>query len=315
MHILLTGGAGFIGSACLVAFLRRGWKVCVIDTFESTLYAEDRKRENLSWARHHGNFDFFPVDIRDPEGLSALLDTHSFDVVVHLAAVAGVRPSITHAPLYYDINVTGTSTLMERSRRAGIEHFVLASSSSVYGGNEKTPFSEDDQVDRPVSPYAASKLAMEITVRTDWQLHGGHTTCLRFFTVYGPRQRPEMAIHKFMRLIEQEKPLPMFGDGSTGRDYTYIDDIVQGVVASVERPDGFSIYNLGGDEVIRLSHLIDTLSEVVGKEPIIERLPMQPGDVLLTNADVSRARRALDYMPQTPLDEGLEKMWRWYQSR
>ena len=313
MKVLLTGAAGFIGSACAVAFLERGWEVVGADCFESTLYTRDRKEENLGWVRSHGDIAFHELDVRDADALAPLCQ--GVDVVVHLAAIAGVRPSIPLAPRYYDFNVTATATVLGVARAAGVGRFVLASSSSVYGGNEKVPFAEDDRIDAPVSPYAASKVALEVVARADQHLHGGHVTCLRFFTVYGPRQRPEMAIHKFMRIMAEGGTIPMYGDGSTGRDYTFVDDIVAGVVASVERPDGFAIYNLGGDRVVLLRDLIAAIGNAVGVEPRIEQLPMQPGDVLLTNADVSRARRELDYAPETALEEGLAKMWEWYSER
>ena len=314
MKILLTGAAGFIGSASAVAFLKRGWEVVGVDCFESTLYPRARKDENLAWVRSHGGaFAFHEVDVRDADALAPLCE--GVDAVVHLAAIAGVRPSIPLAPRYYDFNVTATATLLGVARAAGVERFVLASSSSVYGGNEKVPFAESDRVDAPVSPYAASKVALEVVARADQHLHGGHVTCLRFFTVYGPRQRPEMAIHKFMRIMAEGDTIPMYGDGSTGRDYTFIDDIVAGVVASVERPDGFSIYNLGGDRVVLLRDLIALIGATIGVTPNVALLPMQPGDVLLTNADVSRARAELGYAPQTTLEDGLAKMWAWYEAR
>lgn len=315
IEILLTGGAGFIGSATLVALLKQGRRVTVVDCFEPTLYAAERKLENLAWARTFGTFDFHEVDIRNTAAMNAILDAKPFDAVVHLAAVAGVRPSIDNAPLYYDINVTATSAMLEHARTRGIDHFVHASSSSVYGANTKVPFSELDPVEHPVSPYAASKRALELLVQTHHHLHGGNHACLRFFTVYGPRQRPEMAIHKFMELIAHERPVPMFGDGSTARDYTYIDDIVAGVLAALDRIQGYRVWNLGGDRVVRLDELVRTLGDVVGKTPILQHLPMQPGDVLLTNADLTRARAELDYSPSTPLEQGLSQMWQWYQNR
>lgn len=313
--ILLTGGAGFIGSSCLESFLRRGENVIVVDNFESTLYERSIKERNLAEARRVGDFVFEEVDIRDAAEMSRIFDEHDIDLVVHLAAVAGVRPSIENAPLYFDINVTATSLLLELGRKHGIDDYVLASSSSVYGGNTKTPFAEDDPVEEPVSPYAASKLALEILAKTHVHLHGGNVSCLRFFTVYGPRQRPEMAIHKFMRIIDEGGTIPMFGDGTTGRDYTYVDDIVQGVEKTIENLDGYAVYNLGGDKVVLLKDLIETIAEVVGKPAKIDQLPMQPGDVPLTMADLSRSRQRLGYDPQTPIREGVEKMWDWYQSK
>ena len=311
--ILLTGGAGFIGSATLVALLARGYNVCVVDNFEPTLYGRPRKEANLEWAREHGDFMFHEIDIRHRDELDVVFAAGQFDAVVHLAAVAGVRPSIQNAPLYFDINVTVTSRVLELGRKHGVGRFVLASSSSVYGGNTKVPFAETDPVDHPVSPYAASKRALELLAYTDQHLHGGDIACLRFFTVYGPRQRPEMAMHKFMRLIAEGEPVPMFGGGSTARDYTYIDDIVAGVLARLDRVDGFRMWNLGGDRVVRLDQMITTLGDVIGRPPRIEHLPMQPGDVEVTNADLTLASAELGYSPSTSLETGLAKMWQWYQ--
>jgi UDP-glucuronate 4-epimerase len=312
MTILLTGGAGFIGSACLARFLRDGREVVVVDNFEETLYGRELKERQLEWARGFGAFEFVEGDVRDEALLGELFGAHDVELVLHIAAVAGVRPSIEKPALYFDVNVTGTQRVLQVGRAHGVEDFVLASSSSVYGGNEKTPFSESDPVDDPVSPYAASKLAMEVLARTDQKLHGGNVTCLRFFTVYGPRQRPQMAIHKFMRFLHEGKTIPMYGDGTSGRDYTYVDDIVDGVMGAIEGLDGYRVYNLGGDRVVRLRELIDKIAEVVGVEPQIEQLPMQPGDVEITNADVSRARDEIGYEPQVGLEEGLRRMWGWY---
>ena len=313
MKILLTGGAGFIGSAVLVALLKRGDEVVVVDAFEETLYPRWRKEKNLEWARTFGEFEFHEVDIRDAASMSSLV-APELDAVIHLAAVAGVRPSIEKAPLYFDINVTATSLLLELGRKAGLQRFVLASSSSVYGNNTKVPFAETDDVSNPISPYAASKYALEVLSKTHVNLHGGHVSCLRFFTVYGPRQRPEMAMHKFMDLIAKGESVPMFGDGRTARDYTYIDDIVSGVIATLDRPDGFKVYNLGGDRVVHLDELIATIGRIVGREPVIQKLPMQPGDVPLTNADLTISSAELGYDPQTTLEAGLEAMWQWYQT-
>ncbi|MEM1347830.1 MAG: SDR family NAD(P)-dependent oxidoreductase [Myxococcota bacterium] len=314
MRVLVTGGAGFIGSACVVEALKRGWSVTALDAFDETLYARARKEANIAWIEAHGEIRLIEGDVRDDAILQELFAHGDFDVVLHLAALAGVRPSIRLAPTYFDVNVTGTMRLMKHARAQGARRFVLASSSSVYGSNEKTPFAEDDPVHEPASPYAASKLAMEIAARTDWSLHGGDVTCLRFFTVYGPRQRPEMAIHKFMRLMAHGAPVPMFGDGTTGRDYTFIDDIVDGVFRAIERPDGFALYNLGGDRVVTLRSIIEAIAAVVGVEATVDTLPMQPGDVTLTSADLTRSRAALGYAPQTPLEDGLAKMWAWFTS-
>lgn len=313
MRVLVTGGAGFIGSACVHALLSRGDECVIVDNFEPLLYERALKERNLAWVAARGEVPLYEVDIRDAAALRGVFSREQIDAVIHLAAVAGVRPSIQQPALYYDINVTGTSNLLETARDAGVTRFALASSSSVYGGNTKVPFAETDPVENPISPYAASKRALELLARTHHTLYGGDIACLRFFTVYGERQRPEMAIHKFMRLLDERQPIPMFGDGLTGRDYTYIDDIVDGVLRALDRIDGYRIYNLGGDEVVLLHQLIDALGEALGVTPTVTRLPMQPGDVLMTNADVTRARDELGYAPSTNLTDGLRKMWTWYQ--
>ncbi len=311
MKYFVTGGAGFIGASLGLSLLKDGHEVLAYDSFETTLYDRATKERNLEELRAYENFTFVEADIRDMESLRKYIPGN--DVIVHLAAVAGVRPSLENPSLYYDINVTGTSNVLSVGKECGITQFVLASSSSVYGGNTKVPFSENDPVDHPVSPYAASKRSLELLAGTFQRLNGGDVTCLRFFTVYGPRQRPEMAIHKFMRIIVNGDTIPMFGDGTSGRDYTYIDDIVAGVRAAIERPQGFKIYNLGGDDVILLKDLISTISEVVGIEAKIKQLPMQPGDVFVTNCDLTIAKKELAFQPTTNVREGVEKMWAWYQ--
>lgn len=315
MSVLLTGGAGFIGSACLRRLLRDGRDVVVLDNLDSTLYPRRLKRRQLEWAARAGRFEFIEGDVRDKVVLGGIFRRHEVEQVVHLAGIAGVRLSVERPSMFFDINVAGTSCVLEVARSHGVDDFVLASSSSVYGGREDVPFRESDSIEQTASPYAASKRAMESAARTDQELHGGHVTCLRFFTVYGPRQRPQMAIHKFMRRMAAGEPIPMYGDGSSGRDYTFVDDIVDGVMRAMERPGGFRIYNLGGDRVVRLRELIECVGAVVGVEPIIEQLPEQPGDVPLTCADISRARRELDYEPTTTLEDGLERMWRWLNAR
>ena len=238
-----------------------------------------------------------------------------FDAVMHLAAMAGVRPSLEDPLLYQDVNVRGTLILMEALRARPETRFVMASSSSVYGGNERVPFREDDEIHHPVSPYAATKRATELLAYTHHHLFKIPTTCLRFFTVYGPRQRPEMAIHKFVRMTLAGEPIPFFGEGDTRRDYTYVDDIVDGVVRAIDRCDGYEIYNLGESQTTSLSELVELIGEACGRAPIINRLPMQPGDVHVTYADVSKAREQLGYAPATTVRAGLEQFMRWYRSR
>jgi UDP-glucuronate 4-epimerase len=312
VSILVTGGAGFIGSAVAADVLGRGERAVVLDSFDETLYDEATKRRNLTWLAEHGSFDLVEGDVRDVETLAEVFGHYPIDHVVHAAAAAGVRASIAKPALYFDVNVTGTARLLQAGRRAGLTDLVLASSSSVYGGNHKTPFAETDAVNCPMSPYAASKRAMELLCAADVSLHGGNISCLRFFTVYGPRQRPDMAIHMFMRLLSAGEAIPMFGDGSSARDYCYIDDVVAAVRAALERPRGFRLYNVGGDRVTMLRELIDLIGEVGGVAPRIEELPVHPGDVSITHADLTRAREELGYAPRTTLREGLERMWQWY---
>ena len=253
------------------------------------------------------------ADLRDEARVRALVE-EGFDAVVHLAAMAGVRPSVEDPLLYQDVNVRGTLILMEALRRRPETRFVMASSSSVYGGNTKVPFSEADEIHQPVSPYAATKRATELLAYTHHHLFGIPTTCLRFFTVYGPRQRPEMAIHKFVRLTLAGEPIPVFGDGETRRDYTYIDDIVDGVVRSIDRCEGYEIYNLGESRTTSLSELVALIGEACGRAPVLDRQPMQPGDVVITYADVSKAREHLGYAPSTTVREGLARFMEWYRS-
>ncbi|MDQ7005985.1 MAG: GDP-mannose 4,6-dehydratase [Acidobacteriota bacterium] len=308
---LVTGAAGFIGSHVTDRLLERGDRVVGLDNFDD-FYDPGIKRANLRRWDGHEAFRLVEGDIRDRELVRRLMAAESVDVLVHLAARAGVRPSLEQPELYADVNVRGTTVLLEAARQAGVRRVIYASSSSVYGGNEKVPFSEDDPVDHPVSPYAATKKACEVIAHTFHHLYGLDTIGLRFFTVYGPRQRPEMAIHKFTRLIDQGRPVPMFGDGSSERDYTYIDDIVAGVLAAIDAARGCRVYNLGESATISLADLVALIGRALGREPQIERRPFQPGDVLRTWADVSRARRELGYDPQVPVEEGIERFVRWY---
>jgi UDP-glucuronate 4-epimerase len=235
----------------------------------------------------------------------------SFDAVVHLAAMAGVRPSLLDPLHYVDVNLRGTMVLLEQLRRSPATRFVFGSSSSVYGDNQKVPFSEDDDIHRPVSPYAATKRAGELLAYTHHHLYGIPTSCLRFFTVYGPRQRPEMAIAKFTRMVLSGARIPFYGDGSTRRDYTYVDDIVDGVVAALDRCQGYEIYNLGESATTTLAELVRMIGERCGREPLLERLPLQPGDVTATYADIAKARARLDYRPRVPVAEGLRRYVEW----
>jgi len=309
---LVTGAAGFIGSHLCERLVAAGRQVVGLDNFDS-FYDPQIKWRNLARLLEEPGFELIEADIRDEHAVaSALAD--GVDVVVHLAAKAGVRPSIEDPVGYEDVNVRGTVVLLEAIRRFEVPRFVFGSSSSVYGNNAKVPFSEADSVDFPISPYAATKKAGELICHTYHHLYRLAVTCLRFFTVYGPRQRPDLAIHKFARLMEQGRPIPVFGDGSTERDFTYIDDIIDGVVAAIERCEGYEIYNLGGSRPVRLDALIAALEKALGKTATIDWLPMQPGDVLRTYADVRKAAERLGYQPRTNLDEGLARFMEWLRS-
>ena len=308
---LITGGAGFIGSHAAERLLARGDRVIGLDNFDP-FYSRGIKEGNIRSALAHPSFRLAEGDIRDAETVSRLFAEEKPDAVFHSAAKAGVRPSIADPLGYQDVNIRGTLVLLEAARKAGVRHFVFASSSSVYGENPKVPFSEDDFVDHPISPYAATKKAGELLCHTVHHLSGMPVTCLRFFTVYGPRQRPDLAIHKFTRLIDEGQPIPVFGDGSTSRDYTYIDDIVDGVVRAIDRPDGYRIINLGESTTVTLSEMIAEIERALGKKAVIDRQPLQPGDVPRTYADVEKARRLLGYEPRMPFREGIERFTAWY---
>jgi UDP-glucuronate 4-epimerase len=309
----VTGAAGFVGSHVCERLLEAGWRVSGVDIFDE-FYDPAVKRSNVAGCVRHPRFSLIEADIRDEAAMSRAVGA-GVDVIVHLAARAGVRPSIENPLLYQDVNVRGTCILLEAARRFKIPKFVFASSSSVYGNNPKVPFSESDNVDYPISPYAATKKAGELICYAYHHLFGLDVTCLRFFTVYGPRQRPDLAIHKFARLIEHGEPIPVFGDGSMMRDHTYIDDIVAGVMAAVERCKGYRIYNLGNSNPVSLSELIAAIEAALGKAAQIKRLPMQPGDVERTFADISRARAELGFEPRTDLRTGLAEFVKWMRAR
>jgi UDP-glucuronate 4-epimerase len=319
-HILITGGAGFIGSHLSRRLLARGDRVTVLDDFND-YYDPARKRENVaSLLGPNGpatpdNYRLVEGDIRDEPLVDGLFAGGRFDAVIHLAARAGVRPSLEQPILYEDVNCIGTLRLLEAARRHGPDLFLFGSSSSVYGINEKVPFAESDEVNQPISPYATTKRTGELLCYNYHHLYGFRTACLRFFTVYGPAQRPEMAIHKFTDLIWRGKPVPMFGDGGSRRDYTYVDDIVDGLLATLELAPGFEILNLGGADTTSLADLVRILGEELAVEPRIEYLPAQPGDVPITFADVSKAARLLGYSPKVPIRDGLRRFVSWYRER
>ena len=316
MSVLVTGAAGFIGSHVVDQLLERGEEVLGFDSFDD-FYGREIKEENLAVATDHARFTRVEGDIRDRSRFAGFPD--SIDTIVHLAARAGVRPSIRDPLLYADVNLMGTSLLLEFAREREIRSFVFASSSSVYGNNEKVPFSEEDSVDRPISPYAATKKAGELLCHTQTHLHGISCTCLRFFTVYGPRQRPDLAIRKFSRLVLSGRELPRFGNGTTARDYTFIEDIIQGVTAAVDftrRGEGrFEVINLGESRTVTLSEMIRVVGEVFDRKPRIRSLPMQPGDVERTYADVTKARELLGYRPSTEFVDGMRVFASWYETQ
>jgi len=309
-RILVTGGAGFIGSHLVSALLDRGDQVAVIDNFDP-FYPEHIKRRAIGPLIDRGA-RLFEADIRDEAGLKKAFTEARPEIVVHLAALAGVRPSLREPARYVDVNVRGTAALLAAARDADVRRFIFGSSSSVYGARTEAPFKETDRVDSPLSPYAASKVAGEILARTFHNLYAMETVSLRFFTVYGPRQRPDLAIHKFARLMLARKPLPFFGDGEMRRDHTWIGDILAGVLAALEAPGlRDEVINLGGARTTSLRELIDLLQETLGVEAILDRQPVPPGDVPLTSADVTKAGRLLGYAPGTPLREGLAKFAAW----
>jgi UDP-glucuronate 4-epimerase len=310
MAILVTGGAGFIGSHLVERLLATGEKVAILDDFND-FYDPAIKRQNISAV-----VDDVPVhqiDLRDSGAVRSLFHREKFDAIVHLAARAGVRPSISHPQLYYDTNVSGTLHVLEAARMIGVRRFVFASSSSVYGVCKTTPFSESFHLTQTISPYAATKIAGEFLCSTFSHLYGIRTVALRYFTVYGARQRPDLAIHQFTRRIQAGLPIDQFGDGTTRRDYTYIDDIIQGTMAALKYEGPmFDLFNLGESDTIQLKDLIAAIEQALGKKAKINLLPEQPGDVPLTCADISKAEKLLSYNPKTPLAVGLPKFVEWF---
>jgi UDP-glucuronate 4-epimerase len=310
MRILVTGGAGFIGSHLVEKLLETGHDVVVLDDFND-FYDPEIKRENVAAVSR--DVPIHQVDLRDSAALRTVFLGQKFEAIVHLAARAGVRPSIVHPQLYYDTNVSGTLHLLEAARVTGVERFVFASSSSVYGISKTIPFSEDLHLTQTISPYAATKIAGEFLCSTYSHLYGMRIVALRYFTVYGPRQRPDLAIHQFTRRIHLGQPIDQFGDGTTRRDYTYIDDITQGTLAALNYGGpAFDVFNLGESETIELKDLIAAIENNLGKKAIINRLPEQPGDVPLTCADITKARKLLGYDPKTSLAKGLPRFVNWF---
>ncbi len=311
MKFLVTGGAGFIGSHLNEHLIKDTNSVVCLDNFDP-FYDPKIKYENIKKIKCHPNFRLVEGDILDWKLLDQLFKGNKFDVVVHLAARAGVLPSIQNPRLYQKVNIEGTVNLLELSCQYTVGKFIFASSSSVYGNNTKVPFSENDPVDHPISPYAATKKAGELIAHTFSSLYDLPVTCLRFFTVYGPRQRPDMAIHKFTRLIDKGKTIPVYGNGKSRRDYTYIDDIISGILLSIEKCKGFNIFNLGESQTIELNNLIKLIEDGLNKKAKIERLSEQAGDMKKTYADITKATKELGYIPSFSIENGINEFITWY---
>ena len=312
MRILVTGGAGFIGSHVVDALLARGHGAVVVDDFND-FYDPELKRRNVAGFGERARV--VAADIRDDAAMRGLFKENGFDAILHLAARAGIRPSTLQPRLYAEVNILGTVELLELAREFGVKKFVFASSSSVYGADQPSPFREDAGALHPISPYAATKLSAEALCRAYHQIHGLDVVCLRLFTAYGPRQRPDLAIHKFTSAIVRGKPVEMYGDGRSARDYTYVDDIVKGLLACLDREFGFEIINLGESRTVELRELVRLIEAAVRKKAQVRRLPEQPGDVPVTCADISKAKRLLGYDPQVNIEEGLRRFVEWFRTQ
>jgi len=313
-NILVTGGAGFIGSNLVDRLLDMGHSVAVVDSF-SPFYDISIKRKNLDYAHSFDNFSLYEIDVRDSELISEVFVLNHFDTVVHLASKAGVRPSIRLPRAYFDVNVNGTINILEECRQHNIKNFIYASSSSVYGNSRSVPFKETDNVDFPISPYAASKKTGELICHNYHHLYGINIFALRFFTVYGERNRPDMGMYKFLHAINEGRTIQLYGNGEPLRDYTYVKDIVDGVIKSLEKVNGFEIFNLGESQTISVNGLIKVFEDKLGRKAVTEMLDMQPGDMMETYADISKAKKMLDYNPHTSVEDGVEKLIEWFLPR
>lgn len=318
--ILITGGAGFIGSSTSEELLKQGFDLVCFDNF-SDYYDVNLKRKNIETVKKVASetgrsYELIEGDIRDKDKVNELFKKYQFDGVIHFAAMAGVRPSIENPSYYFDVNINGLISVLDGMRNNGCSNIVFISSSSVYGNNKKVPFSEKDNVDNPISPYAATKKSGELICYTYHKLFNFNVNCLRYFTVYGPRQRPDLAINKFTRLMLEGKHIPMYGDGTTARDYTFISDIVNGTILALKNvlnsKDEYDIFNLGGSNPISLKELIDLIGKGLNITPMIDELPMQSGDVNITYSDFSHAKEKLNYEPKVRIEEGLAKFITWY---
>ncbi len=311
MNVLVTGGAGFIGSHVADKLLERGDKVSCVDNFND-YYEPEQKKSNIKKQQHNKNYALYREDILNLKQMDDIFGKAKPEAIIHLAARVGVRPSLKEPLLYNDVNVKGTLHILELARKHGVKKLVFASSSSVYGANKKVPFSEDDRTDRPISPYGATKKAGELLCHSYHSLYSMDIACLRFFTVYGERGRPDMAPYKFTKLISEGKEIEVYGDGRTKRDYTYVADIVQGVAAALDRELGYEIINLGNSNTVELQYLIGLIEKETGKKARIKEMPMQPGDLPVTYADITKARRLLGFSPRTKIEAGIKKLVAWY---
>ncbi len=311
---MVTGGAGFVGSHVCDALLKNGKKVVCVDNFND-YYSPDIKKRNIKHNLDNGKFVLEKVDITDFERLKQVFEKHNITKTIHLAARAGVRPSLSNPRLYFKVNVEGTLNLLELSKEFNIKTFIFGSSSSVYGNNEKTPFSEKDVTENQISPYASSKKAGELLCKTYSHLHNLNITCLRFFTVYGPRGRPDMAPYKFTDLISNGEQIEMYGDGTSKRDYTYVEEIVQGILSALEKSFKFEVINLGNSNPTELKRFIEIIEEALNKKAHIIEKPMPKGDVNITYADISKAKNLLNYDPKTNIEQGMKKFVEWYLSQ
>lgn len=313
MSILVTGGAGFIGSHLVDKLLLEGYSVVCLDNFDP-YYDPQLKRKNIQHNLGKENFKLIEADVRDKKALERVFKKNDIEKIVHLAAKVGVRTSIKEPMLYEDVNACGTFNLLESCKKYKVENFIFGSSSAVYGNIEKVPFSEDD-TPKPISPYGASKRSAELFCHVYSSLYNIPITCLRFFTVYGPRQRPDMAIHKFTELIDQRKEIQMYGDGTSKRDYTYVSDIVTGIVNALDKRFSFEIFNLGNARTVELKELISLIEGVLEKKTKIKKLPSQLGDMPITHANISRARKLLNYNPRVSLKAGIKAFVKWYKTK
>ena len=311
MKILITGAAGFIASHVADMLLKRGDKIIAIDNFNN-YYSQKSKRSNIKQAESHKNYTLFEADILDTEKIRSIFRQTAPDKVIHLAARAGVRPSLENPQLYADINIKGTINILELSHEFSIKNFIFGSSSSVYGSNKKIPFKETDPVDNPISPYAATKRAGELLCYTYHHLYNLNISCMRFFTVYGERGRPDMAPYKFTKAINEGKEITMYGNGTTQRDYTYVADIARGIIAALDKNHSYEIFNLGNSKTVQLKELIETIEDAVGKKAKIKQQPIQPGDVTITYADLTKSKKLLSYNSKTSIDEGIKNFVKWY---